>query len=195
LSDEPELIEAYLCGEPSAVRAIDEWIVPVIRHRAWRLTDQDQDLCQDVRLKLLARLRDGSFRGESSLKSYVQAVAKYTCLDALRRSRIRRAEPLTAEPSVPSRDDPMESLSQKESERLCHRVLDALPEPCRELFRLVLERELSYEAIAEQLSLSLGTVKSRLARCRDRAVGLRRRMLGDQSAPGGHRMTHERDAS
>jgi len=173
------LVEAFLIGEPEAVRTLDGWIVPVVRHRAWRLGEAAvEDLVQEIRFKLLKLFEAGAFRGNSSLKTYVQSTAKYTCLDAIRRARVRRAEELTEEHRSSPRDQPDVELERTESLRLCYRVLSSLPEACRRLLRLVLEREMSYESMAEELGVAMGTVKSRLARCRDRAVALRAEFLG-----------------
>jgi RNA polymerase sigma-70 factor (ECF subfamily) len=174
---ERSLIDGFLQGDPATLRALDAWILPVVRHRAWKLRELEEDLLQEVRLRLLKLFEAGTFRGDAALKTYVQATAKYTCLDAVRRARIRRTEELREEHFPLSRDHPAEDLRRWDEARLCRLVLVRLPERCRRLLRLVLERELSYEEIAGELAISLGTVKSRLARCRDRAVLLRGELL------------------
>ncbi len=173
----------FLAGDPVAMRRLDEWILPVIRHRTWSLTDREEDLLQEIRLKLLQLFRAKAFREDSSLKTYVRSTAKYTCLDAVRRARVREADSFEEELFPVGGDNPVETLNRHDQARLAYRILRALPEGCRHLFRLVLERELSYEAIAGELSVSLGTVRSRLSRCRDRAVALRSR-LGSQEETG-----------
>jgi RNA polymerase sigma-70 factor (ECF subfamily) len=178
-------MDGFLRGEAEAVRQLGEWILPVVKHRTWAFGEQQQDLVQDIHLKLLHLFREAAFRGDSSLKTYVQATAKYTCLDAVRSARIRETESLDeGEPFATADDDPVESLSRRQSERLCHRVLHSLAEPCRHMFRMVLEEELSYEDIAQRLDIGLGTVKSRLARCRAKAVTLRRQILERDDALG-----------
>ncbi len=187
------LVEGFLFGDRAALATVDGWILPVIRHRAWRLRASQEDLHQDIRFKLLGLFERGAFRGQSSLKTYVQAVAKHTCLDALRRAAIRIAAPIddqAAELLPPSRDNPDEGVERSEQTALCYEVLSRLPQPCRHVFQRILEQERSYEEIAHELSISVGTVKSRLARCRDRAIALRadllavRRSRGRRAIPG-----------
>jgi RNA polymerase sigma-70 factor (ECF subfamily) len=166
-------LAGFLAGDSEAVARFDAWILPVIRHRAWSLPAQQEDLLQEVRLRLLRGLSDGAFQGRSGLRHYVQRVTQYTCLDAVRRARVRRAEDLDAEPLVDPCDDPLEELSRRESARLGRWVLARLSERCRRLLLLLLEEELGYGEVARRLGLRVGTVKSRVARCRDRAVALR----------------------
>ena len=56
---------------------------------AWGLR-RDDDLVQDILVDLLRNLGADRFEGRSSLKTYVERVAKYRCIDALRRERHRR---------------------------------------------------------------------------------------------------------
>lgn len=175
--EDHDLCEAFLTGQPKAIAEIDGWIRPVVRHRTWGLRGQEEDLLQDVRLRLLRELGADAFGGRASLKTYVQAVAKYTCLDAVRWARVRRGhEPLT-EQILALTDHPDEPLERWDEARLCTLVLSRLSELCRGMLRMVFERRLRYEQIAAEMDISLGTVKSRLARCRDKAVGLRAELL------------------
>jgi len=171
-----EIIQGFLAGSPRALGALDGWILPVIRHRTWSLSDVEEDLLQEVRMKLLKLFESGAFRGDSSLKTYVRSTTKYTCLDAVRRARVGETEELEEELFTSPFDNPVENLDRRESVRLCYRVLRGLPDGCRRLFELILEQGLDYQAMAGELEITLGTVKSRLSRCRDRAVILRARL-------------------
>jgi RNA polymerase sigma-70 factor (ECF subfamily) len=171
-------VQRFLNGDPAACAAIDGWIASVVLRRAWRLGDESEACIQDTKLKLLRLLREGAFRGESSLKTYTQAVAKYTCLDALRKRRLRRTEPISGEHLQSTYDNPDVDLERRESARLCYAVLQRLSDPCREIFRMLFDAEMTYQEIADRLEISIGTVKSRIARCRDQAVELRRLLTG-----------------
>lgn len=174
-------IDAFVAGAADALALFDAWADPVIAHRAWRLGDQREDLRQEVRLRLLRGFREGRVPRDGALRGYVQRVAQHVCIDAVRRARVRRAEELSEELPAPSCDGPDAELDRLESARLCRAVLDRLTPRCRELFRLVLLEELSYRQIAERLAVELGTVRSRLARCRDRAEVLRQSLRGERS--------------
>ena len=183
--NERRLVEAFLHGDGEAVRTIQDWVGAVIRHRAWRLQMSD-DLEQDVLVELVRVLGAGRFEGRSSLKTFVQRVAKYTCLDAIRRETRREIVALeeTAEPEATPGDDPEQKLDDRELARLCYAVLEALPEPCARLLRRILRDEPAYEELAAELDVAVGTVKSRVARCRQRAEALRSRFLR-RGIPGG----------
>jgi RNA polymerase sigma-70 factor (ECF subfamily) len=176
--DSEAWIEAWLLADRGTQAECDGWILAVIRHRAWRLGDHEEDLLQDVRLKLVESFERGAFRGDSSLKTFVQAVAKHTCLNAIRAARIRQTSPFSEELHPSLRDHPGEELERSEQARICYEVVHRLPERCRDLLRLVLIDELSYDEIGRRLDIATGTVKSRLSRCRDRAVSLRRSLVG-----------------
>jgi RNA polymerase sigma factor (sigma-70 family) len=185
-----ELIEAFLAGDRAALAAVDAWCRAVIHHRAWRLSADLRDLLQECRLRLFRAFEKGTFRGRSSLKTFTQATAKHVCLDALRKAKVRSAVfvpnevPTTGEQIAASRDNPTDDLLANEELRLCFEVLIRLPEHCRTLFQMILEEEKGYDEMAEATRLSIGTIKSRLSRCRDRAVLLRRALSGASGLPG-----------
>ncbi len=172
------LIEAFLYGEPDATRRVSDWVIAVVKHRAWRLR-QTEDLSQEVLLELVRVLGAGRFQGRSTLKTFVQKVAKSTCLNAVRRERRATVLSLeeTLEPQARPGDGPERELDGREVARLCYAVLSRLPAPCRSLLQRVLMDEPSYEDLAVELGVAVGTVKSRVSRCRERANSLRRRLL------------------
>lgn len=170
------LIEAYLRGEAAGHRQLDGWIAAVVRRRAWGLDETPDDLVQEVHLRLVRRLEHQEFRADSSLKTFVQAIAKHVCIDAIRKRRRWQTTPLIEEQFPHSNDDPGQTLERREQARLCFQVLQRLSEACRHLFRLILEEERTYEGVAADLGVPIGTVKSRLARCRDQAVAARKQL-------------------
>ena len=63
--------------------------------------------------------------------------------------------------------DPMEALQRKERIELMRSVVEAMKPRYRRLVELRYFEERSYEEIAEELDLPLGTVKAQLFRARD----------------------------
>ncbi len=63
--------------------------------------------------------------------------------------------------------DPEENLIKKQKAQLMHDVVDKLKPRYRKLIELRYFNELSYEEIATELNLPLGTVKAQLFRARD----------------------------
>ena len=178
--DDRDRIDAFLHGDVAVTREMTAWVRGVVRHRAWRL-DRTDDLVQDVLLKLIETLGRGGFEGRSALRTFVERVAKYTCLDAVRRER--RLEFVEfddrTEPLVSPGDDVLERIDADERARICYAVLDRLPAPCRELLRRTLADGVRYEELAAADDVAVGTIKSRVARCRDRASRLRERILAE----------------
>lgn len=174
-----ELSEGFLHGDPAAHGTIRGWVVRIVRLRAWGLR-RDDDLVQDILLDLLRNLGADRFQGRSSLKTYVERMAKYRCIDALRRERLRRhlSWEESGEPQPAHDDHPERRAVAAQEVRVAYAVLARLPERCRELLRRVVAEDATYEELAEELGVARGTVKSRVARCRDRANELRRRMGG-----------------
>ncbi len=173
-----DLLDDFLAGDRAAVQHITAWIERIVRLRAWRLQRND-DLVQDVLIELLTVLRAGRFEHRSALKTFVERVTKYRCIDAIRRQRLRTHISLeeSREPEPRSHDNPEQELADRDAVRLCHAVLHRLPDNCRQLLRRVLADDVPYEEIARGQDVAVGTIKSRVARCREKANKLRVHLL------------------
>lgn len=150
------------------------------------LGDQEEarDAAQETFLKVYRSL--AGFRGDSGLKTWIYRIAINQAMNQQRWWRRRRRDEtisldlsrgnsdITLGSSLPSRSASPEQLAiDNERER---RIMGALGQIKRDYrVALVLREieELSYEDIAETLSISIGTVKSRIARGREE---LRRRV-------------------
>jgi len=165
-SDE-EIIRGYVEGQASAHRSVDRWFRPLVSSRHWGLRDDVDDILQEVRRRLYENLLHDRFHRGSSLKTYVSQMAKYVCIEFLRRrKRARKSDFDLATIPDPS-DDPEEKLDQVQRRELARSALARLPEECRNLFELIFVSELSYQDIARKLGVAPGTVKSRAFRCRE----------------------------
>jgi len=136
-----------------------------------------EDLTQDVFLRIYRHL--GSYRGGSTLKTWVYRVALNQC-----RSRFARFRPPTQglfEEGVeeapqlrdPGRGPEEVALSQDASRRVAH-ALARLPLVFREAVVLRDLEGLAYEEIADATGVRVGTVRSRIARGREQL----RQLLG-----------------
>jgi RNA polymerase sigma-70 factor (ECF subfamily) len=134
------------------------------------------DVAQEVFLQIADRIK--SFRGDSSLTSWVYRMTVNLAIDARRRllrrpsGRIgggpgdeRDVEAQGARPGVASPpSDPLDVAQIAERERRVHEALDRLSPKLRSIVVLRYFENLSYEELAEVLQASIGTVKSRLNR-------------------------------
>jgi RNA polymerase sigma-70 factor (ECF subfamily) len=167
-------IGGFLAGTQPHYNEILEWITVVVRSRLWNDHVNAEDVIADTLTRLLTALREGEFQSGSSLKTYVQQITLYTLIDATRRQK--RFVPLEAGHDPTDHETPYTGLTAKEEAILIERAIALLPEGCRTLFTLVLEDGLSCREIAERIGTSEGAVKTRLSRCRQKAVALMRKM-------------------
>jgi RNA polymerase sigma-70 factor (ECF subfamily) len=160
-------------------RAFD-LLVPVYRDRVFRLACtflRDRAAAEDATQETLVRVWKAlpGFDGRAQLGTWIYAIARNTCLMELRRRR----------PTV-SFDDPDSAEAQHAAESIATgpaedperdnllRLLDQLPRNQQDAVRLFYLEDRSYETVAEQLGMPLGTVKNLLHRARKRLMELAR---------------------
>ncbi len=146
------------------------------------------DTTQEVFLKVFRGIKN--FNANSSLKTWIYRIALHEASNRRRwwfRHKVREtsidegARDEYDGSTLPSRDhlvdegaSPLEMAMKSEVREKVEEVLKDLPEPYRTTVILRDIEDLSYEQIAEVMSVSLGTVKSRLVRGRD---ALKKRLL------------------
>lgn len=153
-----------------------------IFHMACRMLNdpgEAADVTQDTFVKVFRNI--GRFRGQCSLKTWIFKIALSETLNRLRWAKRRfrhRTLPLNDSPS--GEDDrgvpiqlqagglePEAALRKKEREEAVQAGLEKLTRPHRSIVVLRDIQGFTYEEISQILGISIGTVKSRLARARD----------------------------
>src|SRR5262245_38585760 len=128
-----------------------------------------EDLTQDVFVRIWTALP--AYRGLSTVSTWIYSITRNTCLTALKRARINNAISL---------DEPL-IRAEAESEAFLHRgssvidlpsLLSKVPEKHRQVVMLFYMEEKSYEEVARQLDLPIGTVKTYLYRARKTLMSL-----------------------
>jgi RNA polymerase sigma-70 factor (ECF subfamily) len=169
------LVVDYLSGKADALGEVDSWIMRIVRSRAWGQELPADDIIQECRLSVRQSLTKGTFDGRAPLRSYVSSIAGNICLSRIRKKY--RTPPVVSIDAIPDPpdpgDDPLDALLRAENEELRARVAGAvmslaLP-GCREVWRMVYYEKRRYEEIANLLSTKVGTVKSRVSRCKEKA--------------------------
>ena len=159
------LADEFMKGEAAAVSAVRVAVEGVVR--GFRLAGAPEgDLVQEVLTRLLDNVAAGRFRGESSFTTYACRVARYTCLEHLRRRRDERPldeESLVSEARWSRTED---SFLWTEEHLRNLEIFSCLSSGCRELLRWIFVDGLSYREIAGRLGISEGAVKVRAFRCR-----------------------------
>jgi RNA polymerase sigma-70 factor (ECF subfamily) len=135
-----------------------------------------EDLAQETYLHALRRLPQ--LRDETLLKAWLCRVARNTCLDHLRRARLRRFVGLSEVPEPSTQTTPETLLQDEERHRALRDAVAALPRRLREVLVLREYGGLGYQEISAVLVIELGTVMSRLHRARARLA----RQLGREVA-------------
>jgi RNA polymerase sigma-70 factor (ECF subfamily) len=160
-------------------RAFD-LVVPAYRDRVFRLAYsilRDRAAAEDAAQETFVRIWKAlpGFDGRAALGTWIYAITRNTSLMELRRRR----------PTV-SFDDPDSTEAQHAAESIAtspaqdpervnlQRLVETLPHNQQEAVRLFYLEGRSYEAVAEQLGMPLGTVKNLLHRARKRLMELAR---------------------
>ena len=151
-----------------------------IFHVAYRMlgdSAESSDLVQEIFLKVFRNI--GGFKGEAALKTWIFRIAFSEILNRLRWWKRRRRFATVSLDDSPNGTDngsgrsvaassptPEQALQSKEQEAAIQQALGRLSREHRSIIVLRDIEGFSYNEIADVLGVSIGTVKSRLARAR-----------------------------
>jgi RNA polymerase sigma-70 factor (ECF subfamily) len=167
-----DLVQGHRYGDPQAFEEVYRRFSHMVYNLALRLSgdpDEATDLTQEVFLRAFRHL--GKFRGGSSLKTWLYRVAVNHCRSRLGRGHRRWLLPLpesVAETAPEPSPGPEEQALAEDEGRRVERALAAIPAHFREAVVLRDLEGLAYEEIAQVLRVRVGTVRSRIARGRER---------------------------
>jgi RNA polymerase sigma-70 factor (ECF subfamily) len=166
---EGSLEARLLTGDLEAVGRVSRWIASVIAApRFWILRDDWLDLHQETMARVIESLRQGRFDPGRDFRVYVQAVGRYTALQALG----LRLHHQTA--GAPDGAGPGTAETEVISIQVARLALERASDDCRGLIQSYFFEERGYAEIAAAMGVPVGTVKSRLFRCLEsihRAIG------------------------
>jgi len=177
---EAELIERCLRQEAAAWEQIVARYRRKLFHIAYKFTgrhDEAEDLTQEILFKVFKSL--DKFHRDADLGTWLSSVARNYCIDRYRAGRRERevvVEDLLALDLAPAASgNPHRALEDHDRRSFVRTGLEQLPSKLREAVVLRDLQGLSYQEMAEQLSLPEGTVKSRINRGREELSRLLRR--------------------
>lgn len=177
--DDAQLLYALKANQESAYEVLIARFQQPVYNLIYRLLNDPADACdavQEVFLKVFRNVE--SFRGQSSLKTWVYRIALNEAYNHRRWFSRHRKQEVGLETddegsrswiesiSDPSRD-PYELTLNEERHQLIEEALREINPDFRAAVVLRDLEELSYEEIAEVMQVSLGTVKSRILRGRE----------------------------
>ncbi|TJW17436.1 MAG: RNA polymerase sigma factor [Mesorhizobium sp.] len=184
-SGDMQLVRRALARDGDAFRTI----IKTHNQRLYRIArgvvrndSEAEDIVQEAYVRAFAHL--DTFRGESSLATWLSRIVLNEALGRLRKRRRTVAMPENPQAEIikfplnPS-DDPERTMAQRQILELVERATDSLPDVYRTVFVARVIEGLSIEETAELLSVRPETVKTRLHRAR----ALVRKALDDQIGP------------
>jgi len=143
-------------------------------HWLTRNRDEAEDLVQETYVKALKGF--SSFQLGTNFRAWMYRILRNTFLTSRTGLKATMTVPLDLEGDEPEialeRETPETILIERLNSQMVHSAIDELPVHFREILLLCEVEEMSYQEIAETLSIPIGTVMSRLSRAR--------KMLGDR---------------
>jgi RNA polymerase sigma factor (sigma-70 family) len=149
-------------------------------------SNEAEDLVQETYLKALRRF--SSFQAGTNFRAWIFQILRNTFLSSCSKLDRRMTVAMDSEEDGPElavdTETPETILLNRSNSDLVQRAIEDLPVHYRETLLLCDAEEMSYQEIAQILSIPIGTVMSRLARAR-KAVRevLRHQEIFDKAAP------------
>jgi len=176
--DVQDLVQRTLAGDDDAFAEIFRRFRDKVYRICFRFTrdhDEAMDLTQTTFIKTHRAL--GSYRRESSFATWIARVATNCALDHVRSRKREGLVEMNEEVSIDEqvagdppagahRLGPAAALEARELGEAIARALDDLSEKHRTVFTLHCVEGMPYQAIADTLRISIGTVMSRLFHAR-----------------------------
>lgn len=176
-AEDSQLIQAALKGDNAAYKKLMKKYHDAIYNFIYRMIHdkhQVEDLTQEAFIKAFQSL--ASFNEEYAFSTWLYKIATNNSIDYIRKRKLQTYsidKPIDAKDSDYSFELPddsyetdMEMISDQRA-RMLNEAITKLPEKYRKVIHLRHVDERSYEEIAEQLKLPIGTVKAHIFRARE----------------------------
>lgn len=165
--NEAQLVTRVVAGEAAAERELYETYVDRIYRLSFRLAGDDElarDFTQATFIRAFEKI--GSFRGDSSLSTWLHSIGMSVALNGLRKTkRLRQRE-------APIEEGLTVGFARKESEpdlkERMARAIESLSEKYRVVFLMHDVEGYTHEEIGETLKIPVGTSKSHLFQARNK---------------------------
>lgn len=163
-----DLMHAYQAGDPASLSMLlkrrEKWLFNVAKK-----TIQNPDLAADGLQEALIQIWRGAaeFRGESQVTTWMYQIVTRSCIDLLRKEKIRTFEAFMPE-DFENRAGTSDFELQLADKLLIHGALAELEPTTAACIEAVWLEDLSYEQASIRLGIPVGTVKSRVSRGQSR---------------------------
>jgi RNA polymerase sigma-70 factor (ECF subfamily) len=182
----------YVSGTEPQSGSFEELAMPLFdqlynfAHWLTRNRDEAEDLVQETYAKALKGF--SSFRLGTNFRAWMYRILRNTFLTSRTGLKATMTVPLDAEEDEPELalepETPETILIERSNWQLVRSAIDQLPVHFREILLLCEVEEMSYQEIAETLSIPIGTVMSRLSRARKTLGGRLRQELQKERNDG-----------
>lgn len=157
-------MEGFRRGDPAAVEEVHERVERIIAFKHYRIPAQvREELRQEALIQIWQGVNRAGFDAGLGFWGFVQTVAARRCIDWMRRQRPAASDQLQelADPA----SGPLQKAVNREQKGLLWTAIEDLPEACRELIRLRIERAGTYAEISSQLGRSEQALRAQMYRC------------------------------
>ncbi len=172
--DERELVRRASQGDESAFELLmrtHESRMYAVALRMCANREDAQDCLQEAMLRIYRAM--SNFKFQSSFATWAYRITMNTCLDELRRRKLRTATSLdvlldTGWSPTDDGETPEQYSIASEQRRMLEKAIADLPEDMRAAIVLRDVQGFSYDEIARMLEANVGTIKSRISRGREK---------------------------
>ena len=173
--DERTLVERLLAKDAEAERLfIEAYRTRLVRFASFALGYHDPDVEDVVQETLVAAFRElPSFQFRCTLLSWLRRICANRCFNRIRKRKWQVAslegdlDLLSKDASVRHSEDAHRKAEEQAMLDVLRREKGALDEACRKVLEYRDVKGMSYADIAGVLKVPIGTVMSRLARCKE----------------------------
>jgi RNA polymerase sigma-70 factor (ECF subfamily) len=169
---ETDLLRKAREGDPAAAEELyvnylkNSKSISGLLRRGLSNPDDREEMLHEIYLQLISGTN--TFRGESKLSTYVYQVARITVFqkfrreNTLKRGKIFRtvSEPMEIADGIKS--NPEYTYAVREARDILTSSIERLPDAYREVLKLRVLQDLSYEEISDRMKLPLNTVSTKI---------------------------------
>ncbi len=175
--EDKQLIANAIAGNQEAFKRLMKKYHNAIAHLIMRMVGSQgdvEDLTQEAFIKAFNSLQ--SFNDEFAFSTWLYKIATNNCIDYLRKRKLKTFSidrPISRDDSQQQYEIPDDThvpdndILRDQQTTAIQRAIDSLPEKYRLVIVMRHQEERSYEEIAQELDLPLGTVKAHIFRARE----------------------------
>jgi RNA polymerase sigma factor (sigma-70 family) len=175
--EDDRLVAAAAKGDQDAYRALlEKYQKPLYYHIVKMVKDHEQveDLIQEAFVKAFDNLK--SYNTNYAFSTWLYRITTNHTIDYLRKKKLKTMsihEPVKTKDgdlSIQLEDEGAETdrkIIRQQRQSIIHKAIEELPEKYRQVIEMRHLEELSYDEIATELDLPLGTVKAHIFRARE----------------------------